>query len=110
MLSQIGSLKGEYTEWVNKPVDRPLRLFGPDWLEMLTKTPWWAVPLFWIPSITYITKIGLNEARSEGLSSVRKTFKMQLQFTYLHYKISELFISKFYRWHSGMDHFGILFA
>lgn len=70
MLSQIGSLKGDYSEWVNKPVDRPLRLFGPAWLEILTKTPWWAVPLFWIPSIIYIAKIGLSEALDEGYSSV----------------------------------------
>lgn len=69
MLSQIGSITEVYTEWVNKPVDRPLRLFGPEWLEMLTKTPWWAVPLFWIPSIIYITKTGLNET-NEGISSV----------------------------------------
>lgn len=78
MLSQIGSLKGEYSQWVNKPVDRPLRLFGPDWLEMLTKTPWWAVPLFWIPSIMYIAKIGLNEAYVEGFSSVSTIYEFHL--------------------------------
>ncbi|XP_037033236.1 dihydroceramide fatty acyl 2-hydroxylase FAH2 isoform X1 [Bradysia coprophila] len=69
MLSQIGSLKENYSEWVNKPVDRPLRLFGPTWLENLTKTPWWLVPLFWIPSIGYIASIGLKEAYAAGFSS-----------------------------------------
>lgn len=78
MLSQIGSLKGAYSEWVNKPVDRPLRLFGPDVLEILTKTPWWAVPLFWIPSILYIVNIGINEAslHDKGFSSVSTTYNI----------------------------------
>ncbi|KAJ6647164.1 Fatty acid 2-hydroxylase, partial [Pseudolycoriella hygida] len=70
MLGQIGSLKEHYSEWVNKPVDRPLRLFGPDYLEVLTKTPWWAVPLFWIPVIIYITHIGWNEAQAKDFGSI----------------------------------------
>ncbi|XP_032589792.1 dihydroceramide fatty acyl 2-hydroxylase FAH2 [Drosophila grimshawi] len=51
MLPQIGKITKHYDEWVHKPVDRPLRLFGPWYLEILTKTPWWIVPAFWIPSI-----------------------------------------------------------
>lgn len=54
MLSQIGGLGEKYHEWVNLPVDRNLRLFGPWYLECLTKTPWWIVPIFWIPSISYL--------------------------------------------------------
>lgn len=54
MLPQISSLKENYDEWVNKPVDRPLKLFDAWYLEMLTKTPWWLVPLFWIPAIIYL--------------------------------------------------------
>lgn len=72
MIPQIASLKKQYAEWVNKPVDRPLRLFGPSWLEVLTKTPWWAVPLFWIPSILYIIYIGVQEAYAQQYSNVRK--------------------------------------
>lgn len=70
MLSQIGLITENYSEWVNKPVDRPLRLFGPEFLEMLTKTPWWLVPLFWIPAITYIAATGVDEARADGIDSV----------------------------------------
>lgn len=51
MLPQIANITKYYDEWVHKPVDRPLRLFGPWYLEMCTKTPWWVVPLFWIPVI-----------------------------------------------------------
>uniref|UniRef100_A0A1B0DCY9 Fatty acid hydroxylase domain-containing protein n=1 Tax=Phlebotomus papatasi TaxID=29031 RepID=A0A1B0DCY9_PHLPP len=54
MLPQIGKLGSDYMEWVNKPVDRPLRLFGPWYLEMCTKTPWYIVPIFWIPVIIYL--------------------------------------------------------
>lgn len=61
MLVQIPTLGKHYVEWVNKPVDRELRLFGPTWLENLTKTPWWLVPTFWIPSILYIIHVGVRE-------------------------------------------------
>lgn len=50
------------------PVDRPLRLFEPDWIESLTKTPWWVVPAFWIPTICYICRTGVLDAA--GKSSV----------------------------------------
>lgn len=72
MIPQISKLGDVYAEWVNMPVDRPLRLFGPDWVEMLTKTPWWAVPTFWIPTIAYILYSGvkLSEVTTQS-SSVR---------------------------------------
>lgn len=54
MLPQIGRIGDDYAKWVNLPVDRNLRLFGPWYLECLTKTPWWLVPLFWIPSISLL--------------------------------------------------------
>ncbi|EAL41551.3 AGAP011282-PA, partial [Anopheles gambiae str. PEST] len=54
MLLQIYRLGDKYAEWVNKPVDRELRLFGPTWVENLTRTPWWIVPAFWIPAILYL--------------------------------------------------------
>ena len=54
MVPQIAGLGAKYHEWVNFPVDRELRLFGPDYLECLTKTPWWGVPLCWVPVVTYI--------------------------------------------------------
>lgn len=70
MVAQIGSLGANYTEWVNKPVDRPLRLFDTTALEMLTKTPWWLVPCFWIPIITYLINIGINEAHTKHYGNV----------------------------------------
>ena len=61
MIPQIPKLGKQYKSWVNLPVDRPLRLFGSDYLEMLTKTPWWVVPSFWIPIITLLTFLGHHE-------------------------------------------------
>ncbi|XP_065369701.1 uncharacterized protein Fa2h [Calliphora vicina] len=52
MLPQIPRITQYYDEWVHKPVDRPLRLFAPWYLEMCTKTPWWVVPTFWLPVIS----------------------------------------------------------
>lgn len=61
MVAQISQLGANYTEWVNKPVDRHLRLFDRNSLEMLTKTPWWLVPAFWIPVIMGIAVVGIRD-------------------------------------------------
>lgn len=64
MLPQIlsGKLGDKYTEWVHKPVDRPLRLFDNEVLEYFSKAPWWIIPTFWIPIILYNFNEGNNEA------------------------------------------------
>uniref|UniRef100_A0A182P0Q9 Fatty acid 2-hydroxylase n=1 Tax=Anopheles epiroticus TaxID=199890 RepID=A0A182P0Q9_9DIPT len=76
MLLQIYKLGDKYADWVNKPVDRELRLFGPTWVENLTRTPWWIVPAFWIPAILYlIVQHGAQQvAIGRGLSSPRESF------------------------------------
>lgn len=37
MFSQITKLGDQYTDWVNKPLDRKLKLFENEFLESLTK-------------------------------------------------------------------------
>jgi len=54
MLPQISLLGDKYSEWVNKPVDRELKLFKNPFLEILTKTPWYLPLLFWIPAISIL--------------------------------------------------------
>ncbi|KAJ8968280.1 hypothetical protein NQ317_011081 [Molorchus minor] len=61
MLSQVGSLGHKYKEWVLSPVDRELKLFGNPALENLTITPWYVVPLVWIPVIVYFIKTGTEQ-------------------------------------------------
>lgn len=53
MFWQVGSLGENYSKWVLSPVDRKLRLFQYDFMEMLTVTPWYLVPSVWIPVSTY---------------------------------------------------------
>jgi 4-hydroxysphinganine ceramide fatty acyl 2-hydroxylase len=72
MLVQIGKLGNDYDEWVNKPVDRYLRIFQYDWLEALTRTPWWVVPLFWTPTIFYLTYLGDNQAETQSFFTIFK--------------------------------------
>jgi len=58
MLSQVASLGAKYNEWVTSPVDRQLRLFGNPILENLTITPWYVVPIVWIPVVVYMIYYG----------------------------------------------------
>ncbi|XP_053680476.1 uncharacterized protein LOC128731385 [Anopheles nili] len=76
MVFQIHKLGEKYAEWVNKPVDRELRLFGPSWVENMTKTPWWIVPAFWIPAIGYIiAQLGARDlATGKGFPSWTQSF------------------------------------
>ncbi|XP_050504664.1 fatty acid 2-hydroxylase [Diabrotica virgifera virgifera] len=53
MLGQVGKLGTKYYEWVTSPVDRNLRLFGNPILECMTITPWYLVPMVWIPVCIY---------------------------------------------------------
>jgi hypothetical protein len=49
MLHQVGKLGPHYKAWVSAPVDRELRLFSWDILEYMTVTPWYLIPIVWIP-------------------------------------------------------------
>ncbi|KAJ8936620.1 hypothetical protein NQ314_012235 [Rhamnusium bicolor] len=61
MLSQVTNLGSKYKEWVISPVDRQLRLFGNTILENLTITPWYVVPIVWLPVIIYFITIGTDK-------------------------------------------------
>ncbi|XP_076766464.1 fatty acid 2-hydroxylase [Xylocopa sonorina] len=49
ILGQVGTLGDKYYEWVNLPVDRRVRLFHSNLLESLSLTPWYLIPMVWIP-------------------------------------------------------------
>ncbi|XP_070505602.1 uncharacterized protein [Chironomus tepperi] len=65
MIAQISKLDNSYYEWVNSPVDRHLKLFENDILELFTKTPWYLPLLFWTPVIMFLIFI---ESSSFGTS------------------------------------------
>ena len=45
---------------MHSPVTRDLRLFKSDVMESMSKSPWWLIPLVWIPTIIYICHLALS--------------------------------------------------
>ncbi|KAL1562552.1 dihydroceramide fatty acyl 2-hydroxylase [Salvia divinorum] len=53
---QVGHLGEAYDEWVHRPIvakESP-RFFQNDFVERCTRTPWWVVPLFWLPIVWWL--------------------------------------------------------
>ena len=62
-----GFSKEFYLQQVHRPRHYPngsARLMPFAWMEPLSKTPWWVVPLLWIPAVAYGTYLA-----SQGLST-----------------------------------------
>lgn len=56
----MGELKEGYWRWIHQPYDGVLRLFESDFLEKLTRTSWWMIPLVWMPLVIYFAISGLH--------------------------------------------------
>jgi len=56
MLADAAYSKDYYLKQVHQPrhLTESARLFGPDFLEMFTRTEWWVVPVFWSPIAAYL--------------------------------------------------------
>lgn len=56
MLMEKRYKKHYYLEQVHigRYLNRSARLFGWGWLEIFTKTPWWMIPAFWFPVLSYL--------------------------------------------------------
>ncbi|KAJ8724590.1 hypothetical protein PYW08_016064 [Mythimna loreyi] len=54
LLCQLEAIAPHYDTWVNSAVYRKCRLFASPLLESLTYTPWYLVPMFWVPIILYL--------------------------------------------------------
>ncbi|KAJ9691269.1 hypothetical protein PVL29_013444 [Vitis rotundifolia] len=55
LVFQVGHLGEDYQEWVHQPIvskEGP-RFFASDFWEALTRTKWWAIPLIWLPVVTW---------------------------------------------------------
>ncbi|KAI9238314.1 MAG: hypothetical protein BYD32DRAFT_414073 [Podila humilis] len=59
--------KAFYLEQVHIPrhLSGPARIFGSPYLEVFTKTPWYMIPIFWLPIIAY----NVNRSVQEGLQT-----------------------------------------
>ena len=69
LVPQVGALgRDRYVAWVHRPRadDSPLRFFESDWAEAATRTPWWLVPLVWLPIAAYAGFVGFRLAMDEG--------------------------------------------
>lgn len=55
LVFQVGHLLDRYDDWVHKPVitKQGPRLFESDFMESLTNTKWWVIPLIWGPVVLY---------------------------------------------------------
>lgn len=62
--------KEEYLREVHLPrhLGRPARFFESDRLEILTKTPWWFIPLFWGPILVLSGLVGGSRMLAQGYS------------------------------------------
>nr|XP_034174368.1 fatty acid 2-hydroxylase isoform X1 [Osmia lignaria] len=58
ILCQVGTLGDRYWEWVNLPVNQQIRLFKSDYLEILSITPWYLIPIVWIPICIFLLYLG----------------------------------------------------
>ncbi|KAM0732375.1 Fatty acid 2-hydroxylase [Formica fusca] len=58
ILRQVGLMGDRYWEWVNLPVNRPIRFFQSDILELLSITPWYIMPIVWFPIVIYFFYMG----------------------------------------------------
>lgn len=53
LVFRVGKLGNDYWTWVNEAEPGHPRFFGSPLLEGCSKTPWWVVPLLWLPLFTY---------------------------------------------------------
>ena len=51
LVKQVGELGVDYMEWVHTPevMGEPQRFFSNPFMEMMSRTYWWVVPLVWLP-------------------------------------------------------------
>ncbi|EDO47290.1 predicted protein [Nematostella vectensis] len=68
MLAQVGNLGPNYVKWVHSPVDRPLRLFESSFVEFFSRTPWYFVPIIWIPIVLYLAYLGFYHLKTDDLA------------------------------------------
>jgi sterol desaturase/sphingolipid hydroxylase (fatty acid hydroxylase superfamily) len=60
---QIAGLGEHYWGWVHRPSTRPhFRHFKHDIIEFFSATPWWAIPIVWIPVIALLTRSAMGDA------------------------------------------------
>lgn len=61
MFGQVHRLGAGYDKWVHAPVENGrLRLFAWDFFEFFTDTPWYYIPILWLPVVAYFVLAAVN--------------------------------------------------
>uniref|UniRef100_A0A914M689 Fatty acid 2-hydroxylase n=1 Tax=Meloidogyne incognita TaxID=6306 RepID=A0A914M689_MELIC len=60
ILFKIGELGERYWTWIHQPYDGAVRMFKSNFLEQLTRTKWWVIPMFWLPLVITFLLEGNN--------------------------------------------------
>eukprot|EP00112_Aurelia_sp_Birch-Aquarium-sp1_P017246 Seg3980.1 transcript_id=Seg3980.1/GoldUCD/mRNA.D3Y31 product="Fatty acid 2-hydroxylase" protein_id=Seg3980.1/GoldUCD/D3Y31 len=86
LVLQVHKYGHEYVKWVHSPVDKKLKLFQSQFLEFFSKTPWYLVPLVWLPvviGLAYISFTNLqdNELVKESGYVIQSAFLSTLMVT-----------------------------
>jgi dihydroceramide fatty acyl 2-hydroxylase len=70
---QVGHLGEQYNEFIHTPqvLDEPARFFDSDFLEMFSRTPWYVVPIVWVPVViamlVYASNLGVSLEREQSI-------------------------------------------
>ncbi|KAH7365392.1 hypothetical protein KP509_18G024900, partial [Ceratopteris richardii] len=66
LLQSVGHLGHAYQEWVHQPISEKHtpRFFQSDFLEFFTRTPWWVVPLVWLPVVAWNGMLSIQRGSS----------------------------------------------
>ncbi|PIN04349.1 Sphingolipid fatty acid hydroxylase [Handroanthus impetiginosus] len=62
LVFQVGHLGEAYEQWVHQPIvtrETP-RFFENDFMEFLTRTAWWVIPLVWLPIVSWFVSLSVN--------------------------------------------------
>ncbi|CAI4230202.1 unnamed protein product [Auanema sp. JU1783] len=61
VLPKVGKLGSDYWMWIHQPYEGTIRLFDSDFMESLTRTPWWLVPTVWVPLVVLFSYFSLSD-------------------------------------------------
>ncbi|XP_020687787.2 dihydroceramide fatty acyl 2-hydroxylase FAH2 [Dendrobium catenatum] len=62
LVCQVGQLEEAYQEWVHQPIvskEGP-RFFENNFMEFLTRTLWWVIPIVWLPVVCWSALISIR--------------------------------------------------
>lgn len=86
ILFKVGNLKEHYWTWIHQPYEGKFRLFKSDFLELLTRTKWYIIPIIWLPLVIYLTVCGFQLFKDKfGLFHL--LFRKQLYFSFKDFTI-----------------------